>query len=369
VPEITEKGTGGAINGAGKGTGGAGTIVAGAPVGVLLLNLGGPDTCEGVESFLYRLFSDREIIQFPGGAGLQPVWARLLSRLRAPSARRNYAAIGGGSPLLALTWKQARALEAALNADAAPGAPGSGSGAFRVGVAMRYWSPTSDEALTAMREAGASRVVALSLYPQFSSVTTQSSLNELRRASTRLGLDAAVRITTIDRYPDHPGYLEAMAEAVEEGLAGFPREEQARTVLLFSAHGLPEKVVRAGDPYPEEIRRTREGILRALGERRPGQPWRLGYQSRTGPLRWIGPSTEEVIRELARAGTRSVLVVPLAFVSDHIETLYEIDQLYAGLARRLGISDFRRCRMLHDDPRFIAALASMVRDHLREALR
>ena len=176
-----------------------------------------------------------------------------------------------------------------------------------------------------------------------------------------------ITLTAIDRYPDHPGYLEAMANLVGESLDALPPEEKGEVVILFSAHGLPIRFIEAGDPYVEEIARTREGILRLLRERGRNHPWKMGYQSRTGPVRWIGPYTDEVIEGLAREGARSILVVPLAFVSDHIETLYEIDLLFGGLARRLGIPGFRRTRMLNDDPRFIAALAEMVRGHLEQS--
>jgi ferrochelatase len=174
-----------------------------------------------------------------------------------------------------------------------------------------------------------------------------------------------MRITAIDRYPEHPLYLAAVASTVEASLQTLPAEERASAVLLVSAHGLPVRFIERGDPYEREIHATRDGLLRRLRERGIANPWRLGYQSRTGPVPWLGPSTDEVIRDLAREGTRAVVVVPIAFVSDHIETLYEIDQLFAGQARREGIPHFVRTRMLNDDPLYVEALAAMVREHLR----
>jgi ferrochelatase len=166
----------------------------------------------------------------------------------------------------------------------------------------------------------------------------------------------------IDRYPEHPGYLDAVAERVHEGLAGFPAERRRHVVVLFSAHSLPERFVREGDPYVAEVERTVAGVRARLPA---GQPWRLGFQSRTGPVRWVGPDTAEVLRDLGREGVREVLVVPAAFVSDHIETLYEIDLLFAEDARRAGIADFRRAPSLNDSPTFLAALADLVLEAAR----
>ncbi len=351
---------------------------AGAATGILLLNLGGPETQEAVEPFLVSLFSDREIIELPGGPAFQGAFARLIARVRGPKVRAAYRRIGGGSPILSLTRRQAEALERELNGEEPelspsdrPGPSPAGTGdarrstrstRFRVGIAMRYRTPTTEEALEEMRSAGIGRIVALTLYPQYSAATTGSSLNALDRAAARMG---GFHVTAIDRYPDHPGYLAAVAETVAEGLASFPREERASTVLLFSAHGLPVKFIRAGDPYVGEIARTRDGVLAILRARGIENRATLGYQSRTGPVRWIGPYTDAVIEELASEGVRNLLVVPIAFVSDHIETLYEIDLLFAEVARKAGILRFRRTRMLNDDPRFIAALADLARTHLR----
>ncbi len=315
-------------------------------LGVALLNMGGPGGPGEVRAFLRALFSDRDLIRLPGGPALQGVFAILIAALRTRKVQGNYRRIGGGSPLLDLTRRQAEGLRRALAARGVPAA---------VEPLMRYTRPRAVDALRALRRAGADALVAVSLYPQFSRATTGSSLADLERAAVDSGLFP--RRSVVDRYPEHPGYLEAVAERVREGLAGFPEERRGRVVLLFSAHSLPERAVREGDPYVAEIERTVAGVRARLPAE---QPWRLGFQSRTGPVRWVGPDTAEVLRDLGREGVREVLVVPAAFVSDHIETLYEIDLLFAEDARAAGIADFRRAPSLNDSPTFAAALADLV---------
>jgi ferrochelatase len=322
---------------------------------VLLLNLGGPDDLDSVEPFLVKLFSDREIIELPGGARLQPAIARLIAKLRGPSVRRNYALIGGGSPQLPITRRQAAALEERLNA----GAPGR---LFRVFVAMRYSRPSCEDALEAIAAAGIRRIVTLTLFPHYSKATTGSSIRELERALMQprwstLGFE----VSHIDRYPADPLYLDAMSRSVVEGLTAIPASRRQRAVLLFSAHGLPQTFIDQGDPYAAEIEMTRGGILERV--QLPNRQL-LAYQSRTGPVRWLGPGTEEVLRELASDGAQDVLVIPLSFVSDHIETLYEVDVLFAGVARWAGITGYHRTPALNDSPLFISALARLVRSHL-----
>ncbi len=323
-------------------------------IGVLLFNLGGPDSLAGVEPFLVKLFSDREIIELPAGRLLQPLFARVVAKVRGPAVRRNYASIGGGSPQLRLTTAQAAALEARLN---------RGGCRFRVGIAMRYWSPDTAAALGAMAAAGISRLVTLTLYPQYSRATTGSSVNALQRVLARPEWRGRFRVTGLDRYPDDPAYLDALADTVRSALEGFPAEARDDVVLLFSAHGLPQSFIDAGDPYVGETERTVAGVLERL---RVPNRWRLGFQSRTGPVTWIGPGTEEVLRELGREGVRRVLMVAVSFVSDHIETLYEIDQLFKGDAVKAGIADYRRSPALNTHPLFIEALAGLVERHVAE---
>jgi ferrochelatase len=325
-------------------------------IGVLLLNLGGPETLAEVEPFLVRLFSDREIIELPLGALAQPLFARVVAFVRGPAVRANYALIGGGSPQLRLTRAQGQALEERLNREA--------PGRFRVHLAMRYWGPSTEEALAAFQEEGISRIVTLTLYPHYSRATTGSSENELRRVLAREHFrDAGFSVSSVSSYSVDPLYLEALTDSVRRGLAGFPEESRSRVVLLFSAHALPQKFVDRGDPYVHEIEKTRQGILARLGN---GHRHVLGYQSRTGPVKWTGPGTDEVLDELGREGTQEVLVVPLSFVSDHIETLYEVDMLFAERARRAGITDYRRIEALNTSPVFIESLARLVETKAEE---
>jgi ferrochelatase len=328
--------------------GGDATAEGGGRTGVLLFNLGGPETLAEVEPFLVNLFSDRDIIELPLGSLVQPLFARLIARLRGPSVRRNYASIGGGSPQLRRTLAQAEALDEQLGRR------------FPIAIAMRYWRPTTGEALSRLAGEGVSRIITLTLYPQYSRATTGSSERELARVLAREEWQGRFRVTGIDRYPEEPLYLEALADTVRRALASFPEGARAGVVLLFSAHGLPCKLVDAGDPYVRETEATVRGVLARLAL--PNRH-RLAYQSRTGPVRWIGPGTDEVLVELGGEGARDILVVPVSFVSDHIETLYEVDQLFAGVARRAGIRDYRRTAALDTHPLFIEALAGLVERH------
>ena len=325
------------------------------PTAVLLFNLGGPDDLASVEPFLVNLFSDREIIELPLGAALQPVFARVVAKLRGPSVRRNYALIGGGSPQLRLTREQAALLEARLNA----GLPHPG---YRVFIAMRYSRPSCEDALAAIAAAGITRIVTLTLFPHYSKATTGSSRREFDRALGKAVWGGRFEVTHIDRYAADPRYIDAMAETVARGWMRIPAERRKNAVLLFSAHGLPQKFIDQGDPYVDEIEATRAGILDRLKFNGRNV---LAYQSRTGPVQWIGPGTEEVLESLGHAGVTDVLVVPLSFVSDHIETLYEVDMLFADTAKQAGITGYWRTDALNSSPVFIAALAGLVRDHLR----
>jgi ferrochelatase len=327
---------------------------------IVLFNLGGPDDLQSVEPFLVNLFSDRGIIELPFGAALQPLFARVIAKVRGPSVRRNYARIGGGSPQLCITTGQAAALERRLNAYRPDGR------SFRVFIAMRYSRPSSEDALEAIAASGIRRIVTLTLFPQYSTATTGSSRREFDRVVAKPEWRKyGFEITHIDRYASHDGYLDAMAERVRESWDRIPPVARANTVLLFSAHGLPQKFVDAGDPYVGEIDATRRGILE-----RVNLPCRelLAYQSRTGPVKWIGPGTEATLEELGREGVTDVLVVPLSFVSDHIETLYEVDLLFRDVAAKAGITRYGRVEALNTSPRFIEALAEIVDEHLRDSL-
>jgi protoporphyrin/coproporphyrin ferrochelatase len=324
---------------------------------VVLFNLGGPGDLAAVEPFLVNLFSDREIIELPGGAMMQPLMARLIAKMRGPSVRRNYETIGGGSPQLRITEAQAAALEERLNL-------GHDRPAYRVFIAMRYSQPSSTDALEALAAAGIRRIVTLTLFPHYSRATTGSSRNEFDRALALPRWRAqGFEVSHIDAYYDDPMYLDAMADTVREAWAGIPPASRDRTVILFSAHGLPQKFIDEGDPYVTHTQATRRGILDRI--QLPNRQL-LAYQSRTGPVKWLGPGTEEVIEELGREGVKDLLVVPLSFVSDHIETLYEIDQLFADAARDAGITGYYRPRALNTHPLFIEALAGLTERHVAD---
>ncbi len=322
------------------------------PTGLVLLNLGGPADLAAIRPFLDALFADREIIRLPGGPLGQWLLSRIIVRARLPKVTSYYAAIGGGSPILRYTAGQGEGLAQRLNARRPDLAP------FKPYVAFRYAPPTSDDALRAMRRDGIRRAVVLTLYPQYSVATTGSSLRELERALKRTGLERAFDFTIVDRWADRPSYLDVLAAHVEEGLGTWPARRRGEVVVLMSAHSLPMSFVREGDPYPAEIEATFEGVMARLKEPRPR--CLLAFQSQTGPVRWLGPQTSDVIRELGRGLRRDVLVAPIAFVSDHIETLYEIDILFAEEAKQAGITDFRRAASLNLDPRFLEALADVV---------
>jgi protoporphyrin/coproporphyrin ferrochelatase len=301
-----------------------------------------------VRPFLTRLFTDREIIRLPGGPPGQALLGRVIAWKRTREVQENYAKIGGGSPIVRWTTLQGRGMVERLKARGHDVA---------FALAMRYWNPTTDEALDELEGAGVGRLLALTLYPHYSMATTGSSLAELGRVMKRRG--TALPLDSIEAWYDHPGYLEAMALRAKEALAGFPAG--SRPTLLVSAHGLPKHFIDAGDPYCDHIRVTMEGVLSRL----PDLPHVLGYQSRVGPVEWIGPSTDHVIRDLAAQGVEDVLVIPISFVSDHVETLYEVDLLYGDGARRLGIKNFRRTESLNDFPPFLDALADLVEPKLR----
>lgn len=320
-------------------TGYSGAMKTSLRTGVLLLNLGGPQRLEDVRPFLFNLFSDRQIIRL-GPAFLQTTIARIIAFRRAPKSRANYRLIGGGSPILKKTLEQALALEAQLG----------DHGDYLVRPCMRYWHPFAEEALKEMAAAGVRRLVALPLYPQYSIATTGSSLSDLERTKTRLGLDLPLQV--IRSWPEQPRYIAALADRVHEGLARIPGGEAD---ILYSAHSLPVRFIEEGDPYVDDLHRT----IAAL-ERQTGRQGRLCYQSRSGPVAWLGPSTPETIEAIAARGGKGVLVVPLSFVSDHVETLVEIDLQYRQLAEARGLR-FAVTRALNDDPGFIAGLAELVR--------
>jgi protoporphyrin/coproporphyrin ferrochelatase len=319
--------------------------------GIVMLNLGGPATLDDVEPFLLELFADREIIQLPLQRWLGP----FIARRRTPKVRGLYAAIGGGSPILRYTEAQGHGMVTRLDRISPETAP------HKFYVAFRYTHPGSDEALRAMHADGVKRAVAFTQYPQFSCSTTGSSLNELWRAASRTGLRDAFEWSIIDRWPVHRGFIDAMTETVRDGLGEFDQADRDRAVILFSAHSLPLDVIDRGDSYPQEVGASVQKVVEQLGV---PNPYLLAYQSDVGPVRWLGPSTEQVLRRLGARGQKQVLVVPIAFTSDHIETLSELDREYGEVAHHSGIAHYKRAPALNDRPLFLDGLAQIVRDHL-----
>jgi ferrochelatase len=314
---------------------------------VVLFNLGGPDGPKAVRPFLFNLFNDPAIITLPGPARL--ALAALISTTRAKSARANYARMGGGSPLLPETTAQAGVLQAALAA-ASPDLE------VRVFIAMRYWAPDSAQAAAAVKAFAPDEVVLLPLYPQFSTTTTASSLAAWRKAYDGPGTERAICC-----YPLADGLIEAHARKIRDAWDAAGRPQRVR--LLFSAHGLPEQIVAGGDPYQVQVEATAAAVAARLTGHWPSLDWKVCYQSRVGRLKWIGPTTPEAIEEAVRDGL-GVVVCPISFVSEHIETLVELDHDYAELAKAAGCAAYVRVPALGVEGAFIEALAQMVKTAL-----
>jgi protoporphyrin/coproporphyrin ferrochelatase len=319
-------------------------------VGVLLLNLGGPEKPEDVRPFLFNLFSDPEIIRLPF-PWLQKPLAWMISTSRHKKSQENYKQIGGGSPLRRITEEQAQALETQLRQ--------RGCDATTY-IGMRYWYPFTEEAIARVKRDQVQELVILPLYPQFSISTSGSSFRLLDQIWQKDADLAQIDYTIIASWYNRPGYLKAMADLIAHELDQFPNPHQVH--VFFSAHGVPVSYVEeAGDPYQREIEACTELIMQTLN--RPN-PHTLAYQSRVGPVEWLKPYTDDALRELAAQDVKDIVVVPISFVSEHIETLEEIDIEYREVAEEAGIENFHRVPALNTDPTFIAELATMVTDAL-----
>ena len=311
-------------------------------IGVVLFQLGGPDRPEAVGPFLYNLFCDPEIINFLGAGIARKPLAKLIASRRSQIVREHYAAIGGASPIVELTNRQARALGEALCPDLHA----------KIVVAMRYWHPLTEEAIAELQGAQFEKLILLPLYPHYSFATTGSSLKEWQRLYRANGLPMRV----VNDFHDHPLYIAALVERINEALQ--PLVNPSEVHLVFSAHGLPLSLIEKGDPYAKQIEQTV-----ALVRREGNWPnsFTLCYQSRVGRQKWLEPSLTSTIENLARAGVERMLVIPVSFVTEHIETLHEINIEARGHAEALGIREFRMMPALNDSPKFIAALADLVR--------
>jgi ferrochelatase len=313
-------------------------------IGVILLNLGGPEKLEDVEPFLFNLFSDRKIIRL-GPRFMQKFIARRIARKRAPVSRESYRLIGGGSPLAETTMAQGAALEKML----------ADSGTFRVDMAMRYWPPYADETLAKMAAAGIRRLVGLTLYPHYSIATTGSSVDDLREAAARSGHQ--FELALVEAWPEQPDYIACLAKNIKAGLQRFGGEP---VELVYSAHSLPKKFIDEGDPYLDHMARTIKAVEALTGVR-----GHLCFQSRSGPVEWLAPSTPEMMEKLAAGGAKNLLLAPISFVSDHVETLYEIDIQYRQLAEDMGLR-LERVESLNVQEDFIRGLRELVLDACRQ---
>lgn len=319
-------------------------------VGVLLLNLGGPERLEDVRPFLFNLFSDPEIIRLPV-SWLQRPLAWMISTSRAKRSQENYKQIGGGSPIRRITEAQASALQTVLQQQGHEAT---------VYVGMRYWHPFTEEAIARIKRDKIEQLVILPLYPQYSISTSGSSFRLLQQIWEKDAALAAINYTVVPSWYKRPGYLQAMAQLITQKLDQLPEPDKAH--IFFSAHGVPVSYVEeAGDPYQREIEECTELIMRTLN--RPNH-YTLAYQSRVGPVEWLRPYTDDALLELAEQGIQEVVVVPISFVSEHIETLQEIDIEYREIAEEAGIKHFQRVPALDTNPLFIADLASLVTDAL-----
>jgi ferrochelatase len=316
------------------------------PLGVVLLQLGGPDSLDSVAPFLYNLFCDPEIIDLPLAFLFRRPLARYIAEKRSRKVQEYYRRIGGRSPILKLTRRQAAALELALR----------GRLHVKVVVAMRYWHPMTAVAIDELVSAGVERVLLLPLYPQYSKTTTGSSVNEWHRTVAQRG-HTRLRAEVIEQYCDHPSYIAALVNNIGIALRRIPAADRSRVHLVFSAHGTPLKLVRDGDPYEPQIVRTYGAVLKAGNF---GLRHHLCYQSKVGPQKWLEPSLDHMIERLAHEKASHVLVIPIAFVSDHSETLWEINIETRAKAKELGIPYFDMSPALHTNREFIAALADLV---------
>lgn len=306
--------------------------------GIVLLNMGGPEKLEDVRPFLYNLFSDREIIRL-GPFFMQKPLAWLISKRRAPKSMKTYEKIGGGSPLTKITRDQGKALEKAL----------AEHGSYTVVSAMRYWHPDSDTALKQLAAQGITKLIALALYPHYSCATTGSSVQELKKSIHRSGKH--FDLTVIESWPSQPNYIQALAKNIKEAASRFAPEQPQ---VVYSAHSLPVSFIEEGDPYVDHIKESIQHI-----EEQTQLPGKLCFQSRSGPVEWLSPSTPDMLESLAQEGCKNILMVPISFVSDHVETLYEIDMLYHDQAQALGMR-LEASASLNCDPDFINALKELV---------
>jgi len=326
-----------------------------AKTGILMLNMGGPSTLGEVQDFLTRLFTDKDIIPLPAQSKLGP----LIARRRTPSIVEKYREIGGGSPIREWTEKQGMEMSKLLDEWCPETAP------HKHYIGFRYATPLTEDTLEQMEGDGLERAVAFTQYPQYSCSTTGSSLNAMYKFYNKRAAPSNLKWSVIDRWPTHPGLVEAFSMTIKDELMKFPADIRDNVVILFSAHSLPQRVVNRGDTYPSEVAGT---VLRVMESLAWSHAYRLVWQSKVGPVPWLSPSTEDAMKGYVKMGRKHFLLVPIAFTSDHIETLHELDIEYGTeLAKEIGAGEVRRSAALNDHPIFIKALAELVQAKLSEA--
>jgi len=329
-------------------------MAGGGKAGVLLLNLGGPDSLEAVRPFLKNLFSDRGIIKLSRFSFMQSFIASRIAASRAKKVIPRYEVIGGRSPILPLTEQQARGVEGELAK--------KGHAGVKAYIGMRYWNPYIADTVAEMARDGVTQLVVLPLYPQYSKATTGSCFEKVKEAAAANGFSEN-DIDYIDAWYAHPGYTETLAEMMKEELTKFegPLNE---VHVLFSAHSLPQEFIDSGDPYCDHMVATIGSVREYFLDDGGFPEHTLAFQSRSGPVKWLEPGTDDAIKSLAEEGWKRLLVVPISFVSDHIETLYELDLEYRELAESLGFQEYRRVPAFNGDQRFASALADIIGVHI-----
>ncbi|MDI6767590.1 MAG: ferrochelatase [Bacteroidota bacterium] len=315
-------------------------------IAVVLLQLGGPDSLEAIEPFLYNLFCDPDIINFPGAFLARKPIAKFISSRRSKGVIDKYRSIGDKSPITELTKSQAHALELELNKYFPS----------KVFTAMRYWHPMTDEIIRQIKKDDFKKIILLPMYPQYSTVTSGSSLTEWKRQSLLHAIDK-IPSTINHSFHNHPLYIEAMIEKIHIALKQFSLIEEREIDLVFSAHSIPMSIVKKGDPYKNQIQETVQ-LLTQKGQWK--SPHHICYQSKVGPISWLGPSMRETVHHLAAEGRHNLLIIPVSFVSDHIETLYDINIEMRREAERIGIKQFILMPALNDSPKFIECLKALV---------
>ncbi len=319
------------------------------PIAVILFQLGGPDSLESVEPFLYNLFCDPDIIDFPGAFLARKPLAKFIATRRSQKVAHHYKEVGGKSPILELTTAQANALQSELDKHINA----------VVHIAMRYWHPLTEEVILQLKEKKYKKIILLPLYPQYSKTTTGSSINEWNRQCAKHHY-TALPTSAIQHYHDHPLYIEAIVERINETYQKFSGVNVENINLVFSAHGLPISIIQAGDPYQKHIEET---VKHVVGKGNWKSPHVLCYQSKVGPSEWLKPSLTQTLRDLASRGRKHILIVPIAFVTEHIETLHEINIETREDAVHLGIKHFEMTPALNNHPKFIQCLVQLVLSH------